>query len=207
MDSSPSDIGKRRFDDHYGRRHWHMVDSWSQEHGSLSGDDPCARGLACVVTAGDGGAIHKPKLRRLDKGDDRTPEESEPPMPLDGTSGQAAHRRRSNRLSHAAVWFQLVKMRLAYAGPHNSPQGDHWLLILLATHVIAIRSLCSANAEPPTAAYRGLDQNCAKVRFSDSSRKPTSLCPPGSSSITLRPGNRANSARADSSGTSQSSGA
>src|SRR5438046_663975 len=46
MDSGPGDIGNCRFDGHYSGRYWHMVDSWSQEHGSLSGDDPCARGLA-----------------------------------------------------------------------------------------------------------------------------------------------------------------
>jgi hypothetical protein len=54
MDFSPRYIGQRRFNGHYGRRHWHVVDSWSQEHSSLSGDDPCARGHACVVTADNG---------------------------------------------------------------------------------------------------------------------------------------------------------
>jgi hypothetical protein len=51
MDSSPRYIGQRRFNGHDGRRHRDVVDSWSQEHGSLSGDHPCARRIACVVTS------------------------------------------------------------------------------------------------------------------------------------------------------------
>jgi hypothetical protein len=53
VDSSFGYMGDRRSDDHYGRRHRHMVDSWSQEHSSLSWDDPFAPRIACVVTARD----------------------------------------------------------------------------------------------------------------------------------------------------------
>jgi hypothetical protein len=101
-------------------------------------------------------------------------------------------------------WRNLGSPMLGRITRHKATTG---YLSCYRDHVIAIRSLRSANPEPPKAAYRGLDQNCANVRFSDSSRKPTSLCPPGSSSINLRPGNRANSPRAVSSGTSQSSDA
>jgi hypothetical protein len=51
MDSNTLDIGHCYFNSHYGRRDCHVVDSRSQEHSSLPGDDPCAGRVACVATA------------------------------------------------------------------------------------------------------------------------------------------------------------